>query len=81
MNQVFDTQAPKRPTNVSVNSDLLTEAKKLNINLSATLEASLIELVSSKQRELWKQENKVAIEVYNQRVDKNGVFSDELRSF
>jgi antitoxin CcdA len=81
MNQIFDTQAPKKPTNVSVNSDLLTEAKKLKINLSATLETSLIELVSAKQRELWKQQNKAAIKAYNQLVDENGVFSDELRPF
>ena len=81
MSQVFDTQAPKKPTNVSINSDLLTEAKKLKINLSATLETSLIELVSAKQRELWKQQNKAAINAYNQLVDENGVFSDEFRSF
>ncbi len=81
MNQVFDTQAPKKPTNVSVNSDLLTEAKKLKINLSATLETSLIEVVSAKQRELWKQQNKKAIKAYNQLVEENGVFSDELRPF
>ena len=81
MSQVFDTQAPKKPTNVSVNSDLLTEAKKLKINLSATLEASLIELISTRQRELWKQQNKEAIKAYNQLVDENGVFSDELRNF
>ena len=81
MNQVFDTQAPKKPTNVSINSDLLTKAKELRINLSATLESALIELVNAKQRELWRLENKSAIEAYNQLVDENGVFSDELRSF
>ena len=81
MRQVFDTQAPKKPTNVSINSDLLTEAKKLKINLSATLETSLIELVSTYKRELWKQQNKAAIEAYNQLVDETEVFSDELRSF
>ena len=81
MSHIFDTQAPKKPTNVSVNSDLLTEGKKLKKNLSATLESSLIELVSNKQRELWKEQNKTAIKAYNQLVDKNGVFSDEFRNF
>ncbi len=81
MSQAYDTRAPKKPTNVSINSDLLTEAKKLKINLSATLEISLIELVSNNQRELWKQQNKAAIEAYNESVDENGVFSDELRVF
>ncbi|CBL47319.1 CcdB antidote CcdA [gamma proteobacterium HdN1] len=81
MNPAFDTQAPKKPTNVTINSDLLAKAKELKINLSATLEAALIELVNAKQRELWKRENKTAIEAYNQLVDEHGTFSDELRSF
>ena len=81
MSHAHDTRAPKKPTNVSINSDLLTEAKKLKINLSATLETSLIELVSNNQRGLWKQQNKAAIEAYNESVDENGVFSDELRGF
>jgi antitoxin CcdA len=81
MTQIFDTEAPKKPTNVSINSDLLTKAKKLKINLSATLEASLIEVVSGKQREIWKKENKAAIKAYNQMIEENGVFSDDLRHF
>ena len=81
MNSVFDIHAPKKPTNVSINSDLLAKAKELKINLSATLEATLSELVSARQRELWKQENKIAIEAYNQLVEENGSFGDNLRSF
>lgn len=81
MNPAFDTHAPKKPTNVSINSDLLAKAKALKINLSATLEAALSELVNAQQRELWKRENKIAIEAYNQLVEEHGTFSDDLRSF
>ena len=81
MNPAFDTQAPKKPTNVSINSDLLAKAKDLKINLSSTLEAALVELVSAKQRELWRHQNKNAIEAYNHLVDEHGAFSDDLRSF
>ncbi len=81
MNQIFNSLAPKKPTNVSINNDLLIEAKKLKINLSATLETTLIELINAKHRDMWKQENKVAIEAYNQQIDENGIFSDDLRSF
>lgn len=81
MKPVFDTQAPKKPTNVSINSDLLAKAKELKINLSATLETALTELINAKQREVWKQENKAAIEAYNQLVEEHGVFSDDTRSF
>ncbi|WP_376765270.1 type II toxin-antitoxin system CcdA family antitoxin, partial [Vibrio cholerae] len=38
MRTTFSTQAPKKATNLSLNSELLAEAKRLNINLSATME-------------------------------------------
>jgi len=42
MQQIYDTNAPKKPINLSVNSDLLNKAKALKINLSATFEAALL---------------------------------------
>src|SRR5262245_46016648 len=33
MIQLFDAQAPKKPSNLSINSDLLVKARELNINL------------------------------------------------
>ncbi len=77
----YDTQAPKKPTNVSINSDLLTKAKALKINVSATLETALADIVTARQRELWKDENRLAIEAYNQLVEETGVASDGMRSF
>ncbi|KOR28792.1 acetoacetyl-CoA synthase [Achromatium sp. WMS3] len=81
MNLVFDIDAPKKPTNVSINSDLLIKAKALKINLSKTLEAALVELINIRQRELWKNENQVAIKTYNLLVEEHGIFSNELRHF
>ena len=77
----YNSQAPKKPTNVSINSDLLSKAKALKINLSATLESALIELVNERQRELWREENRDAIASYNQMVEEHGTFSDDVRSF
>lgn len=81
MSSLFDTQATKKPTNVSINSDLLAKARALKINLSATLEAALEEQVSAKQREAWKRDNQAAIEAYNRMVDAQGTFGDSLRGF
>lgn len=81
MNPAFDIYAAKKPANVSINSDLLAKARELKINLSATLEAALVERVNARQRELWKSENKETIDAYNAMVGAQGVFSDELRSF
>ncbi len=81
MSNVFNLNAPKKPTNVSINSDLLEKAKGLNINLSATLEAALTEQLRAEQRTQWKAENAKAIQAYNNFVEENGVFSDGLRKF
>ena len=35
------SSASKKPTNVSINAELLAKAKSLDINLSATLESAL----------------------------------------
>ncbi|MBV1775674.1 type II toxin-antitoxin system CcdA family antitoxin [Burkholderiaceae bacterium DAT-1] len=78
---IYDTHAPKRPTNLSVNADLLQQARECNINLSATLEAALVLALREKQRAQWLEENRDAIDAYNQDVDAKGVFSDGLRSF
>ncbi len=41
MRNTYRTNAPKKATNLSLNSELLAEAKRLNINLSATMEKAL----------------------------------------
>ncbi len=73
--------SPKRPTNVSINSDLLAKAKGFNINLSATLEHALAEQLRAEQRAQWLRENADAIQAYNQFVETNGTFSDSVRKF
>ncbi len=81
MQVIYETQAPKRATNLSVNSDLLNKARALNINLSATLEESLIAIIKAKQQQAWLAQNQQAINGYNQQVDEQGTFSDTLRAF
>ncbi len=81
MNSTFNTQAAKKATNVSINSDLLAKARELKINLSATLEEALAERVNASQRERWKRENQAAIKAYNNLVEAQGTFSDTLRGF
>ena len=81
MGHYFDATAPKRPTNLTVNSDLLDTAKKLKINISATLEEALANKVRQETSDAWLAENKAAIEQYNEFIKENGVFSDGLRKF
>ena len=78
---VFDASAPKKPTNLSINSDLLQQAKEHHINLSQALELRLVEILRDEKRRNWLEENREAMEEYNQRIETNGVFSDGLRRF
>lgn len=81
MRNTFSTQAPKKATNLSLNSELLAEAKRLNINLSATMEKALEKEVSSRLKAEWLEKNAEAIEAYNELTEKHGLFSDSYRVF
>jgi post-segregation antitoxin (ccd killing protein) len=54
MPEFYDLKAPKKPTNLSINSDLLLKARKSKINLSATLERALVQQLRQTEREKWK---------------------------
>lgn len=81
MQTAINPTSPKKATNLSINTDLLNQAKALHINLSATLERALAEAIRDKQRQQWLQDNQQSIEDYNQRIEAEGCFSDSLRSF
>ena len=81
MDTAYDTKAPKKATNLSVNADLLNKARQLDINLSATLERALVEVLRQRQRERWLAQNRGAIAAYNDHVEKHGAFSDGVRTF
>jgi antitoxin CcdA len=78
---LYDQNAPKKPTNLSINSDLLKKARDLEINLSAALEQALTNQLRVKQAHQWLEQNRNSITAYNKSIDENGVFSDGLRSF
>ena len=81
MSLAYNPQAAKKPANLSINADLLSKAREMNINLSATLEQALADALKKKQREQWLAENKSAMEAYSEHVEEHGVFSDGLRNF
>ncbi|MBK8992668.1 MAG: type II toxin-antitoxin system CcdA family antitoxin [Gammaproteobacteria bacterium] len=81
MQPIFNSQAPKKAANLSVNADLLSRARELNINLSATLEQALIQALEQRRREEWLVRNRDAIDAYNEHVEAHGVFSAGIRSF
>ena len=75
----FDLTAPKRAINLSINSDLLLQAREFGIHLSQFFERSLGEQVQRFKEAQWLRENQQAIADYNADVEKNGVFGDSWR--
>ncbi|CDL00115.1 conserved protein of unknown function [Magnetospirillum gryphiswaldense MSR-1 v2] len=72
---------PKKSCNLSINAELLREAKGLGINLSQTLEVQLEKLVREARAKAWAEENRDAIESQNRWIEKHGLFSDHFRFF
>ena len=78
---VYDTSAPRKPTNLTVNSDLLRKAKERKINISSVLENALAEELRTREAAEWKEENRESIDQYNRRIRNVGLFSDGSRAF
>ena len=72
-------RAKKKAKNISINSDLLKKAKQYKINISANVEKTLEALIYEYEKANWEEQNRVAIDDYNKRVKKEGLFSDHFR--
>ena len=81
MGALYIKNAQKKPTNLSINSDLLAKSRKMKINLSALLDAALAEKLAQVENDRWQVRNKLAIMSYNNMVEERGCFSDTTRDF
>ena len=71
----------KRAANLSIDAALLEQARALDINLSATFEASLREAVRQRKAAEWLEENRAALQSSNEWVEKNGLPLAQYRQF
>lgn len=76
----FD-DAPKKPTNLSLNAKVLETAKELGMNISQTVDTLLAEEVRRRYWEKWKEENKEAMLAYNERIAREGLPLAKYRTF
>jgi antitoxin CcdA len=68
--------ARKRAVNLFVDVEWLDAARRMNINISETLENRLRSLVRHELERRWEEENREAIAQYNRRVAQEGLLSD-----
>ena len=76
----FDN-APKKATNLSLNSKVLEVARELGMNVSQTVDALLTKEVERRYWGGWNERNKEAIEAYNARIRRDGIWGAKYRTF
>ncbi|WP_170413190.1 type II toxin-antitoxin system CcdA family antitoxin [Ruegeria arenilitoris] len=71
----------RKPTNLSLDSALLSEAKALKVNLSRAAEEGVRIAVAEAKAEQWKAENAEALKSSNAYVEQHGLPLDSFRQF
>ena len=76
------TPRPQRKaTNLSIDQNLIAEAKALDLNVSRLAEESIAAAVREEKNRRWKEENQEAIESWNEWVRENGLPLAKYRLF
>lgn len=71
----------RKATNVSLDSNLLKDAKALGVNISRAAEEGLNDAVRKAKGEAWKRENAESLKAWNEWVEKNGLPLEKYRMF
>ncbi|WP_369926917.1 type II toxin-antitoxin system CcdA family antitoxin [Xanthomonas sp. NCPPB 2632] len=75
-----DPAAPKKPVNLTLNSDLVSQVRQETDNLSAQVECLLIDFLQSRRGAAADRAASLdrAARGWNEFLDKNGSFGDEF---
>ena len=75
------SSAVRKATNVSLDSQLLEDARELGINLSRACEEGLARQIKAAREQRWLEENREALASWNEWVKKNGLPLGEYIQF
>jgi antitoxin CcdA len=73
--------ARRKATNVSLDADLIEQARALDINISRACERGLVEQIAKTRGQRWLQENVDALASSNEYVERNGLPLARYRQF
>ncbi len=76
----FD-DGPKKATNLTLNAKVLDMARELGMNISQTVDSLLAEEVRRRYWAKWNEDNREAIEAYNERIARHGLPLAKYRTF
>jgi antitoxin CcdA len=74
-------QHVRKPANLSLDEELVTQAKDLKINLSRAAEDGIAQAIKVERERLWRIENAEAIAASNAYVEKHGLPLQKYRQF
>ncbi|MBV1833971.1 type II toxin-antitoxin system CcdA family antitoxin [Novacetimonas pomaceti] len=76
----YDRSAPRRPVNLSLNTDLLAQVREVTPNLSATVETLLGDYLQSARQQREDEQRKLdgVIDAVNDLYARHGFLSDEF---
>jgi antitoxin CcdA len=65
--------APKKATNLSLNSKVLEAAREMGMNISQTVDGLLADEVKRRYWEKWRDDNKEGFAAYNESIREHGL--------
>jgi len=74
----YNTNAPRRPVNLTANSDLVNMVRNENGNLSKLFEQTMITFLAERELARWKEENRASFDSYNRMIAERGSLSEDL---
>lgn len=77
---VYNTEAVKRPVNLTLNSDLIARAREEGLNLSALAEDAIAAEMARRHRAKWDAEVRQACLAHDEYLKEHGSLSEILRS-
>ncbi len=72
---------PKKPTNLTLDQGLLSEARAFGVNLSQAAEAGLRRAVRDAKEAAWQRENAEALDASNAWIDQHGLPLEKYQPF
>ncbi|MEI8102693.1 MAG: type II toxin-antitoxin system CcdA family antitoxin [Chlorobium sp.] len=78
MQLTYNTNAPRRPVNLTANSYLVNLVRAENGNLSKLFEQTMITFLAERELARWKEENRASFDSYNRMIAERGSLSEDL---
>ncbi len=73
--------AVRKPANLSLDANILSEARELKLNISRAAEDGIASAIKAEKERLWRIENAEAIRAENEYIEKHGLPLAKYRQF